>query len=119
MKMNRTNPIVIHVPIQTIYRNFIDSIADIIWDDINLVKNNDFMADIETLAKEDVEGIRSLFQQGHTMMFLGSQHCQTVEDCCNHQRDPDCINSKPGVEVRLYDRKGECVGVILNNQINY
>ena len=115
--MKITNPIVIHVPIETLYRNFIASVADIIWDDHNIIRNNDFMEDFRTLAKEDVEGIRSLFQQSQTMLMLAGSHVSIVED--NHSEPNEPEPRSNGVEVRLYNRKGECVGVILNNEINY
>jgi len=115
--MKITKPVVIHVPIETLYRNFVASVSDIIWDDHNLIRNNDFMEDFRVLAKEDVEGIRSLFQQGHTMMLLAGSHVQIVED--NHSEPNEPQPRSSGVEIRLYDRKGDNVGVILNNEINY
>jgi len=109
MKLNITNPVVIHREIETLYQNFISSISDIMWEDHSLIRNNDFMTDFETLAREDVEGIRNLFRQGHAMLMLAGNDCATLET--NHAGD--------GCEIRLYNRKGECVGVILNSEINY
>lgn len=112
-----TYPLVIHVDIHTLYQNFVESIADMIWEDVDILKNNDFMADFKVLSSEDVEGIRGLFQSGNTMMLLGESHMKTVED--NSHDENDVTDVMPGIEIRLYNRKGNCTGVILNNEINY
>ena len=113
MKMLMTNPIVLHVPLKAMYDNFLYAMGDMIWDDVGLIKNNDFLGNLTTLANGDFDGIRSMFQDGTTALLLNGEQMTQLESANNGAADCD------GAEIRVYGKDGKCLGVILNSQINF
>jgi len=118
IKINQTNPVVLHVSIREMYDCFVECMADLIWDDVGILSHNvNFVDELRFLATEDVEGIRSMFQQGSTCILLGQKMEIVERQIFNSESESNKNN--PGVEVRLYNRSGNCVGVILNQHINF
>ena len=116
MKMNITEPFVIHVTTNELYRNFGTSMLDVIWDDSIVLRNNGFDENLISLAKEDLEGIREMFQSGATCLLLGGMRMNIVE--ANHSKRAP-LGHQCGVEVRVYGRSGKLLGVIIDSEIQY
>jgi hypothetical protein len=117
IKINQTNPVVLHVSIREMYDCFVECMTDLIWDDVAILDHNrQFTDDLKSLSTENVEEIRTMFQQGQTCLLMGEK-MDIVERSFFH--DGDLYKTNPGIEIRLYNRTGSCVGVILNQHVNF
>lgn len=101
-----------------LFFNFYNSTGDMLWSDrsdafINIHQEM-FVTQIKALAFENMEEIRTMFKEGYTCMLVNDMiaidpHFTSVTDGVD----------KDEVEIRVINRDGELIGVVIESEINY
>jgi hypothetical protein len=101
----------ITITTEKMFRNFVASMTDLIWDEPERTPYDIYIKILETLSEEKMEPIRQRFIDGYTTMLLGELMAQI--EC------RDNTNEIEEHEIRIINNEGKLIGVIINSEINY
>lgn len=110
---NQTD-VVIEITTKELFDNYINCVKDCIWDNYGQgdysPNANDLFDNLRLLAEEETDGIREMFFDGYTALLLGEKM-----DLIDPQNDPTPEN----VEIRVKDKNGKLIGVVVKEEMSW
>jgi len=99
-----------------LFFNFYNFTGDMLWSDGSeaFTHGETFTTQLKALAFENMEEIRTMFKEGYTSMLVSDMnaidpHFTSVTDGVD----------KEEVEIRVINREGKLLGVVIESEINY
>ena len=91
-----------------LYANHTAAQMDVVWYEPQYADDS-LIQQFKTIASEDMEGIRKLFKDGYTCSLLGDAMGEMEK----------WVDNGDELEVRVLNKEGKLIGVVIHDEINY